>query len=78
MWTEIELNECEHFLKANWERFQINECDHFLNVNRDRSKLNRSVNSPYFDLYISTLPTHAAHYVYCTLVRVKYAAYTVL
>ena len=33
--TEIDLNECEHFLKANWDRSKIdlNECEHFLKAN---------------------------------------------
>ena len=50
MRTEIDLNECEHFLKANWDRskrvntfskqteIDLNECEHFLKVNWDRSK----------------------------------------
>ena len=44
MWTEIDLNECEHFLKANWDRSEIdlNEREHFLKANWDRSKLDQS------------------------------------
>ena len=36
-WSEIDLNECEHFLKASWDRSKIdlNECEHFLKVNWD-------------------------------------------
>ena len=39
--SEIDLNECEHFLKANWDRPEIdlNECEHFLKANWDRPEI---------------------------------------
>ena len=41
VWFKIDLNECEHFLKANWDRSKIdlNECEHFLKANWDRSQI---------------------------------------
>ena len=39
--NEIDFNEYEHFLKANWHRSEIdlNECEHFLEANWDRSEI---------------------------------------
>ena len=34
--SEIDLNECEHFLKVT--EIDLNECEHFLKANWDRSK----------------------------------------
>ena len=33
---KVDLNECEHFLKKNWD--YLNECEHFLKENWDWSK----------------------------------------
>ena len=42
--SELDLNECEHFLKVNLDRSEIdlNECEHFLKVNLDRSEIDLS------------------------------------
>ena len=41
----MDLNECEHFLKANWDRSKIdlNECEHFLKANWDRSQIDSTL-----------------------------------